>query len=179
MDQLQGGRWLYLLASGVTIRPEGGIDALGIHAAPGLVGAFAVAADADGAPQYLGASDALMSGSFGDAGASAARLATIGAETHAWVFVSGGTWQGVSVGAWRILAPQEGRFIDLSTIPAIREDDPTHRYDIKFDASNPERRLFPLIVTKRAQARGGSDEPERFVVPFDPTTQRYQMPQNR
>jgi hypothetical protein len=173
------GRWLYLLTAGVPLDAQGSVDALPVHALPGLVGAYAVAAGADGAPRYLAATDALMFGSFGDSGASAARLTAIGADSHAWVFVSGGTWQGVSVGAWRILAPQRGRFRDLSTIPAMREDDQTHRYQIEFDTSKPEQPMFALLVTKRAQSGGKGDEPERFVVPYDARERRYLMPQER
>jgi hypothetical protein len=172
-------RWLNLLTAGVPIHADASIDALPVHALPGLVGAYAVAAGSDGAPRYLAATDALMFGSFGDSGASAARLTAIGAESHAWVFVSGGTWQGVSLGAWRILAPQHGSFRDLSAIPAMREDDPTHRYRIEFDASKPERPMFALVVTKLAQSGAKDDEPERFVVPYDARARRYLMPQQR
>ena len=55
----------------------------------------------------------------------------VGSDHHAWVFSSGGTWQGVSAGWYHVLAPHVRRLVDLSGIPVIREDDQAHRYRIE------------------------------------------------
>lgn len=174
-------RRLYLLTSGVPVNPDESINKLPAHVLPGLVGAFTLVASPDGKPKYLAATDALMFGSFGDSGAAVAQLTRIGAaDYYAWVFSSGGTWQGISVGDYHILAPHEGTFLDLSTIPAMREADQDHRYAIEFDASNSNQRVFPLIVEKRPAADGANGLVlNRFVVPFNPKTWRYEMPPDR
>lgn len=174
-------RRLYLLTSGVPVNPDASINKLPAHVLPGLVGAFALAASPDGKPKYLAATDALMFGSFGDSGAAVAQLTRIGApDYYAWVFSSGGTWQGISVGNYHILAPHDGTFLDLSTIPAMREHDQDYRYAIEFDASNSNQRVFPLIVEKRpaADVENGLVL-DRFVVPFNSRTWRYEMPPDR
>ncbi|MGO9443788.1 MAG: hypothetical protein ACLPXB_03310 [Thiobacillaceae bacterium] len=176
-----GGRRLYLLTSGVPINPDGTIDALPTHVLPGLVGAYAIVVRA-GKPRYLAATDALLFGSFGDSGAGAARLTAIGpSDYYAWVFSSGGTWQGISVAYYNILAPRGDKFVDVSTIPVMREDDQANSYDIALDSSKSTRRVFPLIVTKRREVIGKRPKPvvDRFVVPFNLRTWRYEMPGNR
>ncbi|MGA7177991.1 MAG: hypothetical protein WBX11_00190 [Thiobacillaceae bacterium] len=174
-------RRLYLLTSGVPINADGTIDDLPAHVLPGLVGAFALVKGLDGKPRYLAATDALMFGSFGASGARSARLTAIGpSDYYAWVFSSGGTWQGISVGSYNILAPRGDKFVDVSTIPVMREDDQAHSYDIAFDSSKSDRRVFPLIVTKQREVRGKRLKPvvDRFVVPFNLRTWRYEMPRN-
>lgn len=179
--EAQGGRRLYLLTSGVPMNPDESIDELPAHVLPGLVGAFALVEGSGGKPNYLAATDALMFGSFGDSGARAARLTEIGAPHFcAWVFSSGGTWQGISVGDYHILAPHNGKFVDLSTIPVMREDDQAHSYVIEFDSSKSEQRVFPLIVKKRPAAEFENGLVlDRFVVPFSFRTWRYEMPPDR
>ena len=170
-----GIRQLYLLTAGEPITADDRSEDLPAHALPGLVGAFALVATADGAPKFLAATDAFMYGSFGDSGASTARLIQIGAgDYYGWIFSSGGTWQGISVGWHHILAPHGRRFVDLSAIPTMRESDQDHRYTISYDRASSAGRVYPLTVTKLAQPRGA--EVAHFLVPFNFRTWRYELP---
>lgn len=168
----RGTRRLYLLAGGVPIRADDTVDPSPAHVLPGLVGAFLVTVDASGGPKFLAATDAFMFGSFGDSGAFEAKLTQVGSDYHAWVFSSGGTWQGVSVGWYHILAPHGGRFVDLSKIPTIREEDQAHRYSIEFVPA--PSRVYALAVTQLSDA--ADTKPRRFVVPFNYRDWRYEMP---
>lgn len=175
------GRRLYLLTSGIPMNRDGSIDELPPHAYPGLVGAYLVEAGVD-KPSYLAATDALLLGSFGDAGARAARLVQIGPSGYyAWIFVSGGTWQGVSVGHYNVLAPHGRIFEDLSEIPQMREEDQEHRFDIAFDTSSSYGPAYPMIVTRRVIAARSAEAriEDRRVVRFDPKTWRYRLPPER
>jgi hypothetical protein len=139
------------------------------------VGAFAVAGDSDGAPKFLAATNAFMFGSFGDSGASAARLTRIGdPDYYGWVFSSGGTWQGVSVGQYHILAPHGDRFVDLSAVPTLREDEQQYRYMIHYEPASSAGPVYPLTVTKLDRADGR--QVARLVVPFNFRSWRYEMP---
>jgi hypothetical protein len=168
----RGARRLYLLAGGVPMRADGTIDPSPAHVLPGLVGAFLVTVDASGRPKFLAGTDAFMFGSFGESGAVEARLVKVGSDYHAWVFSSGGTWQGVSVGWYHILAPRGDRFVDLSKIPTIREEDQAHRYSIEFVPAPSH--VYALTVTQLADA--ADTKPRRFVVPFNYRDWRYGMP---
>jgi hypothetical protein len=167
----RGTHRLYLLTSGVPTRVDGTIDPSPAHVLPGLVGAFLVTVDASGRRTFLAGTDAFMFGSFGESGAFEARFVKVGSDYQAWVFSSGGTWQGVSVGWYHILAPHGDRFVDLSRIPTIREDDQAHRYSIEF-VSAPSR-VYALTVTRPSDE---GTKPKRFEVPFNYRDWRYEMP---
>ena len=154
------------------MRADGTIEPSPAHVLPGLVGAFLVAIPASGQPRVLAGTDAFMFGSFGESGAFQAMFTKLGADYRGWVFSAGGTWQGVSVGWYHILAPHLGRFVDLSEIPAMREADQAHRYTIEFV---PARRgVYALAVTELS---GDTDaEPHRFTVEFDYRRWRYELP---
>ena len=168
----RGTRRLYLLAGGVPMRADGTIDPSPAHVLPGLVGAFLVTVDASGRLKFLAGTDAFMFGSFGESGAFEARLVKVGSDYHAWVFSSGGTWQGVSVGWYHILAPHADRFVDLSKIPTIREEDQAHRYSIEFVPAPSH--VYALTVTQLSDA--ADTKPRRFVAPFNYRDWRYEMP---
>lgn len=170
-----GFRQLYLLTSGMPLTGDDRIETWPAHALPGLVGAFALVAAKDGTPKFLEATDAFMYGSFGDSGAATARLIKLGAPDYwGWVFASGGTWQGVSVGQHHILAPRGQRFRDLSAIPTMREDDQGHRYLISYDPATSRGRVYPLTVTKLEEP--GGVEVARLLVGFNFRTWRYVLP---
>ena len=167
-------RRLYLLADGAPMRPDGTVEPLPAHARPGLVGVFLAVISASGKPKVLAGTDAFMFGSFGDSGAFQAKFTQIGADYHGWVFSSGGTWQGISVGWYHILAPRGGQFVDLSEIPTMREEDQDHRYSIEFVSAR--RGVYALAVTQLSDAPGA--KPERFAVPFNYRDWRYEMPRS-
>jgi len=171
---------LYLLAEGLPMDGNGAIQEVGAHAAPGLVGAFAIelnrpAGDAGPAWRVSAASQELPFGSFGRAGVTDARLVQIGPDYYGWTFVSGGTWQGVTVGLHVILAPRGPRFVNLSSIPSMTEQDQGHRFDIAIDATAKDVKVYPLIVTKwrivEGKVAGGTVE--TITVPFDERRRRY------
>lgn len=167
-------RQLYLLTAGEPLRADDRIDELPAHALPGLVGAFAVTQGSSGKAEFLAASDAFLFGSFGDAGARAARLTRIGApDTYAWIFSSGGTWQGITVGRYHILTPRGHRFVDLSTVPVVREGDQAHRYTLSYQTATSVGRIFPLTVTERTDPGGA--EVAHFVLPFNYHTWQYEF----
>jgi hypothetical protein len=163
---------LYLLVDGVPMRADGTIDPSPAHVLPGLVGAFLVTVEASGRPKFLAGADAFVFGSFGESGAFKAKLLKVGSDYHAWVFPSGGTWQGVSAGEYHILAPHGDRFVDLSKIPTMREEDQAHRYTIEFVPA--QSHVYALAVTQLSDT--ADTKPRRFVVPFNYRDWRYEMP---
>ncbi len=172
------GPRLYVLAEGIPITPAGEIEKLGAHAAPGVVGAFAVSLGAAGKSTYLAASKELNFGSFGQAGAGIAKFVQLGpSDYYGWTFVSGGTWQGTTVGWHHIVAPRGKRFVDISAIPETTEDDQTHSYEIAFDTTREDQKVYPMIVTKRFTGDGKKRGAvvATFQVPFDTKTWRYQL----
>ena len=180
----QDGSRVYILAEGLPINGDGAIQEIGAHAAPGLVGAFAVALTESGAgasPMWrlIAASKDLRLGSFGRAGASAAKFIRLGpSDYYGWTFVTGGTWQGISVGSHVILAPLGARFANLSTIPSMTEDDQQHSFDIAVDDTVEHVKVYPLVVTRsrvgEAKITGPAAQPK--TVPFDDRRWRYAWP---
>jgi hypothetical protein len=171
---MHDGPRLYLLAEGLPMDGNGAIEEIGAHAAPGLVGAFAVELNGptgDAAPKWRvsAASQELAFGSFGRAGVTDAKFAQLGPDYYGWTFVSGGTWQGVNVGLHVILAPRGSRFVNLSTIPSMTEQDQGHRFDIAIDATAQDVKVYPLVVTKWRIVGGkvGAAAIETVTVPFD------------
>jgi len=121
------------------------------HADSGRAAAFAASINADGSLGDPLASGAGFSfGSNGNCGCADAALVRLGADKHAWQFVSGGIWQGIVVANHVLLARTGDGFVDVSEIPEVSEDDQSHRISIAVDESDPSRKQFPIIVTKRA-----------------------------
>ncbi len=183
-----GGARLYVLADGWPMNAKGEVEDIGTHASPGLVGAFELALGGSGtgpSRHLIAASKALRFGSFGRSNADGARFTRIGpGDDFAWIFVSGGTWQGISVGSHVILAAHGGRFVNVSDIPAITEQEQGERLDIAVDASSGDRPLYPLIVTRqpvndRGQPVGAPDR--TWTVHFNNRLWKYPWPpgQNR
>jgi hypothetical protein len=175
------GPRLYLLAEGLPMDGNGAIQEVGAHAAPGFVGAFAIELNrpaGDAGPQWRvsAASKELPFGSFGRAGVTDAKLIQIGPDYYGWTFVSGGTWQGVTVGLHVILAPRGPRFVNLSTIPSMTEQDQGHRFDIAIDATATDLKVYPLVVTKWRMVDGkvSGSAVQTMTVPFDERRWRYQ-----
>jgi hypothetical protein len=185
------GPRVYVLADGLPMSAAGEVEEIGVHAAPGVIGAFALAlagsataatggpAARPGAWTYLAASKELRFGSFGRANAAGARFTQIGPDDYyGWVFVSGGTWQGITVGEHVILAARGRRFVDISSIPSITEEDQDHEFDIVFDAASRDGKVYPLEVTRRKIGAGGASGPveDRWKVTFDEHSWRYRWP---
>jgi hypothetical protein len=178
------GSRLYLLAEGLPVDGTGAIQEIGTHAAPGLVGAFAIALSGpqgDEAPDWrvLAASKELRFGSFGRAGVAWAKFVLIGpSDYYGWTFVSGGTWQGVTVGSHVILAPLGPRFVDIATIPSMTEEDQEHRIDIAIDDTAKGVRVYPLTVSKRRLLHGkvSGAAIETMTIPFDERRWKYKWP---
>jgi hypothetical protein len=173
------GPRLYVLAEGLPIDHfDGTIKETGAHAAPGVVGAFAISLDGAGKSKYLAASTELNFGSFGTAGAGTAKFIQLGpSDYYGWTFVSGGTWQGTTVGSHVILAPLGKRFVDVSTIPSMTEGDQNHAYEIAVDTTREDQKVYPLIVTKRFTGDGKKQGAvvATFRVPFDTKAWRYRL----
>jgi hypothetical protein len=174
------GPRLYLLAEGLPMDGNGAIQEIGAHAAPGLVGAFAIelngsAVDAEPKWRVSAASQELAFGSFGRAGVTDAKFVQLGPDYYGWTFVSGGTWQGMTVGLHVILAPRGPRFVNLSRIPSMTEQDHGHRFDITIDATAKDVKVYPLRVTKWRIADGKVAGPavQTMTVPFDEQRWRY------
>jgi hypothetical protein len=139
---------LYVLASNVNRFDAP--DYQYAHADSGRAAAFAAAINRDGSLGDLIASGGgLAFGSNGNCGCEDAALVRLGAEKHAWHFVSGGVWQGIVVANHVLLARTGNAFVDVSEIPEVSEDDQSHRFSIAVDESDPSLKQFPIIVTKR------------------------------
>ncbi len=171
------GARLYVLAEGRPMSSDGKISELGVHAAPGVVGAFALNIASAAKPRYLAAAKELHFGSFGAAGAGDAKFLRIGLpDLYGWAFASGGTWMGTTVTWHHIVAPRGRRFVDMSDIPEMPEQDQDYTYEIAFDATQPNQAVFPLIVTKRFTGQGETHSPPIVIrVPFNTKTWRYQL----
>lgn len=120
------------------------------HADSGRVAAFAAVINRDGSlGKLLASASGFSYGSNGNCGCDDAALVRLGAEKHAWHFVSGGVWQGVVVTNHALLSRAGEAFVDVSEIPEMSEGDQSHRISIVVDESDPELKAFPIIVTKR------------------------------
>ena len=154
------------------------------HADSGRAAAFAVTVNPDGSLGDLIASGTALSfGSNGSCGCEDAALVRLGAEKHAWHFVSGGVWQGIAVANHVLLARAGDEFQDVSEIPEVSEDDQSHRISIAVDESDPSRQQFPIIVTKRTAVDAVAADPSvegekvaRWVVSPSEVDGVYRLP---
>lgn len=142
------------------------------HPAPGLMGAFQLALDPAGTWKLLAGDKAMTFGSSGNCGCDAPQFLRIGADRHAWKFSSGGVWQGIVVGSYSLIAPLDGKMLDLSAIPQITEDDQDSEYDFSVDASDPAKPFYPLQVTRTREKVVG----QPVAVEFDPAKRQYALP---
>jgi hypothetical protein len=149
---------LYVLAS--NINRFDAPDYQYAHADSGRAAAFTVTIDPDGSLGDLIASgNGFAFGSNGNCGCEDARMVRLGAERHAWHFVSGGIWQGIVVTNHVLLARTGDGFVDVSEIPEVSEDDQLHRISIAVDEGDSGREQFPIIVTKRAGVEAVAADP--------------------
>ena len=130
------------------------------HADSGRVAAFAAVINRDGSlGKLLASASGLSYGSNGNCGCDGAALVKLGADKHAWHFVSGGVWQGVVVTNHALLSRAGEAFVDVSEIPEMSEGDQSHRISIAVDEGDPELKAFPLIVTKRSVVEAAAANP--------------------
>lgn len=130
------------------------------HTDPGRVAAFAALINPDGSlGGRLASGGAFSFGSNGNCGCDDAVLVRLGAEKHAWHFVSGGVWQGIVVTNHALLSREGETFVDVSEIPEISEGDQSHRFSISVDESDRGLNAFPLIVTKRTVVEAAAANP--------------------
>lgn len=130
------------------------------HADPGRVAAFAALINPDGSlGDRLASGGEFSFGSNGNCGCDDAVLVRLGAEKHAWHFVSGGVWQGIVVTNHALLSREGETFVDVSEIPEISEGDQSHCLSISVDESDRGLNAFPLIVTKRTVVEAAAANP--------------------
>ncbi|MEH6420565.1 hypothetical protein [Pseudomonas sp. CGJS7] len=147
------------------------------HPSPGLMGAFQLALADDGSWRLLAGDKAMTFGSNGNCGCEDAKLIRIGAQRYAWHFSSGGVWQGIVVGSYSLIAPVDGKMLDLSDIPRMTEDDQDSEYTLVADDSDTSKAFFPLRVTKTTQIADGKSKQSEQVVAFDVSKQTYALPE--
>jgi len=139
----------------------------------GLMGSFKAIHD-DKTHQwiYVAGDKAMEYGAGGACGCTDAKLVTIGTNRHGWIFTSGGDWQGTLVLNYAIVTDFDGKFLNVSAIPRIREGEPDVKYDLHVADSHQTQAMFPLTVTK---AKGGK-KIEDIDVPFDMSKRIYALP---
>ena len=140
------------------------------------MGAFALRLDPTGHATYVASERALQFGTAGDCGCRDARFVRLDSGyTYGWLFTSGGIWQGTVVSNYSIVAPVGRKFVDLSAIPDVAEDDQGATHVIKVEATNVAKGLYPLRVIRQ---RNGKKEQE-FLIEFDRARGVYSLPRDR
>lgn len=140
---------------------------------PGLFGVFEVQTGA-ASSRIVAAANALEYGTSGSCGCEGANFQQIGHDKYAWIFASGGTWQGVTVANYAIVVPQDGHAIDVGNIPQITEDAQNIAYGFKVDRSDPSLIWYPLSITKRISGK----PVDQRSVQFDEKSHVYRKPQD-
>jgi hypothetical protein len=140
---------------------------------PGLMGAFKLKKDLNGAWSILSSNKAMQFGTIGYCGCNKARLVKLSnAGNYGWMFVSGGVWQGIVVSDYSIVVAHEHTFEDISAIPETKENDQDTTYNIEFVARNAgDENMFPLKVTK---IKTGAKN-VIFMVNFDEDKHQYAL----
>jgi hypothetical protein len=170
IDTPTGQRLFLIAASAADIRDDSRY--LYSSDAPGLLGAFELALTARG-PQLLSSAKALEYGTAGACGCDAARLERIGQDRYAWVFTSGGTWQGVTAASYAIVTARDGEMVDVSRLPFVTESDQNSTYELTVDHSAPALAWYPVSLTKRTSGERG----DQRTIAFDHGTGAYSMPE--
>lgn len=146
------------------------------HAQPGLMGAFKVHVGGKQGWTYEASENAAEYGSAGNCGCADARFVKLSnAGDYAWLFASGGTWQGVTAADYSIVTAIKGRIRNVSTIAQVSEADPGVEYAVSVKEDPAAKHFFPLHVIK--SSKGG--QTEEFDTAFDPTTLTYALPAGR
>lgn len=143
------------------------------QAQPGLMGAFKVQVDASGRWTYQAIDNAMEFGTAGYCGCNKAAFVKLSAQgDYAWLFASGGSWQGSVVADYSLIMARKGAFVDVSKLPRVKQAAPDVVYDVKVDAAAGAAGMFPLDVTKSR----GSAVLASFKVAFDPKSFVYALP---
>jgi hypothetical protein len=142
---------------------------------PGLLGAFKLSMDGSGTWKSAASNKAMEFGSIGNCGCDQARFLKLGnGDFYGWTFSSGGTWQGITVLNYAIVAPQGDGFANISSIPEIREEDQEATYQIKVVDTDADKKVFPLLVSKQSKGQAAQE----LLVPFDDNRKVYKLPDN-
>lgn len=152
----------------------GDLDYSYSHSDPGLIGTFkAVHEDKTNRWTYVAGTRAMDYGTSGGCGCADAQLVAIGTNRHGWIFTSGGNWQGTLVLNYAIVTDFEGKFVDVSAIPRIREESQDVEYDLH--VADARQTMFPLIVSKTKAGKKIED----ISVPFDAAKRIYVLPEGK
>lgn len=140
----------------------------------GLMGVFKVSLGGAQGWTYKAFDSEMALGFAGQCGCSDIQLVQLNnAGEHAWLFATGGTWQGVTNASFSLLMPVKSDFKNLSTIPQAQgEDNPGVTYQISVKADPAAKGLFPLHVIKLESGQ----KIDEFDVPFDSTRSVYALP---
>lgn len=143
------------------------------QAQPGLMGAFKVLVDSNGQWTYQAIDNAMEYGTGGYCGCNKAEFVKLSAQSdYAWLFTSGGSWQGTTVADYSLVMARKSAFVDVSKIPRVKPAAPDVVYDVKVAAAGATNGMFPLDVTK---TKAGAVL-ATFKVPFDPKSFVYALP---
>lgn len=139
---------------------------------PGMFDAFRVVVAPDGNTTLSAAAKGMDFGSAGDCGCANADLVAIGPDIHGWVFSSGGTQQGITTATHSILAPVDGAFKDVASLPQYVEGQPDLEYRLAIGSDQPVDGWFPLMISKYRKDEKLASQ----TIRFDRTAQRYILP---
>ena len=143
---------------------------------PGLMGAFKVRLGGKQGWTYEALDAGTDYGAAGNCGCSKAQFVKLSdAGDYGWLFASGGTWQGVTVSNYSIVAPIKSRVKDLSKLPQSTEKAQSVTYDVSVKEDPSAKGFYPLHVVKKTAGTTS----EAFDVPFDAAKGVYALPAGR
>ena len=143
------------------------------HDQPGLMGAFKVRLGGKQDWTYEAFDAGTDYGTAGDCGCSEPQFVKLSnTGNYGWQFVSGGTWQGITVSDFSIVTPLKGRMQDVSRIPRSLEQAPGVTYGITVKEDPAAKGLFPLQIVKETAGKPS----ETFQVSFDVAKGAYVLP---
>jgi hypothetical protein len=169
----KGVNMLYLIAVNATDIADNP-DYNYSQADSGLMGVFKVSLGGTQGWTYKAFDSEMALGFAGQCGCSDIQLVQLNnAGEHAWLFITGGTWQGVTNASFSLLMPVKGNFKNLSRIPQSQgEENPGVSYQISVKPDPAAKGLFPLHVIKLE-----SDQKiDELDVPFDSAKSVYALP---
>lgn len=158
------GNLLYFMAH--SDPAEGDYDAVD----PGILAAYEVRLK-DG--HVVSKVKALATGASGSCQCEQAQFLELGPAKFGWLFTTGGTWQGIDVYRYAIVAPVGGEFRDVSEVPQIEEDRQDVSYTVAVAPAPAAREFYPLDVRKAIDGK----ETFRMTVPYDPSRRSYHLAQ--
>lgn len=165
------GRRLYLYAANVYDIHDDKRYAYG-HNEPGLMGVFKIKLDAKVGWIYVALDNAMAFGTNGYCGCNNARFVKLSNQgDYGWLFVSGGTWQGVTVADYSIVMAHNGRFVDVSNIPQVTEGEQNIKYELTPLDDYRGAGMVPLKIIKMKDDAKVAE----FQIGFDPKTFTYSL----